>query len=124
MEKILNFILTEPSWTIIIILVILLFVKDFGIKNIFRLLGIIRGIQKEKGVETSDNHLELMQELHKQNQILAKQNETFATNHSMHEIPDIKKSVDRIEKTLDGVVAIQTKQGQDIAVLLDFKNRS
>lgn len=124
MDNILNFILTQPSWTIIIILVVLLFVKDIGIKNIFRVLGLIRGIQKDKGVEVSDNHLELMSELHKQNQILAQQNEKFATNHALHEIPDIRASVGRIEKTLEGVVEIQTQQGKDIAVLLDFKSNS
>lgn len=119
--KILDFIIKEPSWTIIILLVCYTIVREIGIKNI---LGLIRGTQKEKYPKLEDGHLEIMKELHKQNQILANQNEKFATNHALHEIPDIKKSVDRIEKTLEGVVAIQTKQGQDIAVLLDFKNRS
>ncbi len=114
MQKILDFIITQPSWAIIILLVIGVVIREIGIKNI---LGLIRGTQKEKYPKLENNHLEIMQELHKQNIILAKQNETFATNHSMHEIPDIKKSVDRMEKTLDNVVEVQRLQGIDIATL-------
>lgn len=114
MEKIIDFIIKEPAWAIIILLVIIVAVREIGIKNI---LGLIRGTQKEKYPLLQSGHLEIMQELHKQNIILAEQNKTFATNHSMHEIPDIKESVGRIEKTLEGVVEIQRVQGLDIATL-------
>lgn len=114
MEKIIDFVIKEPAWAIIILLVIIVAVREIGIKNI---LGLIRGTQKEKYPLLESGQLEIMQELHKQNVILAEQNKTFAINHSMHEIPDIKESVGRIEKTLEGVVEIQRTQGLDIATL-------
>lgn len=116
MEKVLNFIIEKPSYAIIILLVIIIAIREIGIKNI---LGVIRGTQKEKYPKLEGAHVEIMQELHKQNQILSEQNKKFATNHSMHEIPDIKADVGDIKKTLDKVVDIQRTQGVDIATLLE-----
>jgi hypothetical protein len=117
--QILDFIIKNPTYAIILILVILLFIKDIGIKNIFIALKLIRGTQNEKYPALKDDHIEIMQELHNQNKVLAQQNEKFATNHMMHEIPDIKKDVTDIKKALNGVVEIQRTQGLDIATLLE-----
>lgn len=114
MKEVVNFIIEQPSWAIIILLVCFTIVREIGIKNI---LALIRGTQKEKYPKLENYHIEIMSEIHKQNLILAQQNEKFATNHALHEIPDIKSSVDRIEKTLYNVVEIQRVQGLDISRL-------
>ncbi|MCK9370998.1 hypothetical protein M0R04_13895 [Candidatus Dojkabacteria bacterium] len=114
MDKILDFIINNPAYAVILSLSIILFVREFGVKNI---LSIIRGSQKRKNIETTDNHLEVMKELHEQNKVLAEQNRVFLTNHSMHEIPDILKSVDRIEAKVNDISRLQTSQGIDIARL-------
>ena len=116
MQKIFDFIITEPSWAIIILLVLIIAIREIGIKN---LLSLIRGTQKEKYPKLETGHLEIMQELHKQNLVLAQQNEKFATNHALHEIPDIKVDVTEIKKTLTTVVEIQRIQGLDIATLIE-----
>lgn len=114
MEKILNFIITQPSWAIIILLVCYTIVREIGIKNI---LSLIRGTQKEKYPKLETGQLEIMQELHNQNKILAQQNEKFATNHALHEIPDIKKSVDRMEIKIDKVVEKLDEYGNRLTIL-------
>lgn len=114
MEKIIDFITNNPSYAIILLLILYIILEKFGVVNIMKL---IRGTQEEKYPKLEKSHIEIIEEIHKQNLILSQQNEKFATNHSMHEIPDIKKSVDRIEKTLDGVVEIQREQGLDISRL-------
>lgn len=114
MKEIITFIITNPAYAIIIALVIIIAIREIGIKNI---LGLIRGTQKEKYPKLEMGQIEIMKELHKQNQVLAQQNQTFLENHSLHEIPHILGSVDRIEKTLDSVVEIQRVQGLDIATL-------
>ncbi len=119
MEKVLTFIIENPAWAIIILLVIYLFLREFGVKNIFKVVTTIRGTQEKKYPELEKSHLEIMQELHKQNITLAEQNRKFATNHALHEIPDIKADVGEIKKTLSTVVEIQRTQGLDIATLIE-----
>ncbi len=117
MEKILNFIIVNPSYAIIIALVLIIAIREIGIKNIFGILGAIRGTTKQIPPVIKDNHLEVMQELHKQNQILFEQNKVFSTNHSMHEIPDIKKSVDRMELKLDRLFERMDEHGNRLTEL-------
>jgi hypothetical protein len=47
--------------------------------------------------------------------------EKIANNH-LHELPDMMKSIGRIENKVDRIEQTQVAQGQDIAVLKDFKN--
>lgn len=47
--------------------------------------------------------------------------EKIANNH-LHELPDMMKSISRIEGKVDRIEQTQVTQGQDIAVLKDFKN--
>lgn len=117
--QIFDFITTEPALTVIILLVIYIVIREIGIKNIFSILGAIRGTQKEKYPEIKDDHMKLLAEFTTINKTLAAQNEKFATNHALHEIPDIKRDVTEIKGELKGIVAVQTKQGLDIATLLE-----
>lgn len=117
MNTVLTFIVENPSYAIIIALVLIIAVREIGIKNIFGILGAIRGQQKQIPPVIKDNHLEVMQELHKQNQILFEQNAKFATNHAMHEIPDIKKSVDRMEGKLDKLFERMDEHGNRLTAI-------
>jgi hypothetical protein len=116
MTEIITFVTTQPSWTIIILLVIYIILEKFGIINV---MNLIRGTQKKKYPKLEEGHMEIMQVLHDQNKVLAQQNEKFATNHMMHEIPDIKKEVSEIKTDLKEVIKVQIEQGINIATLLE-----
>lgn len=112
MEKLIDFITNNPSYAIIILLVLYIILEKLGIVNV---MNIIRGTQIKKYPELKNEHLEIMEELHKQNKVLSAQNEKFATNHSMHEIPDIKVNVEKINDKLDRFLDVQIDQGKEIA---------
>jgi len=116
MKEIITFITTQPSWTIIILLVLYIILEKFGIINV---MNLIRGTQNKKYPKLEHEHIEIMQVLHDQNKMLAQQNEKFATNHALHEIPDIKKEVSEIKIDLKEVIKVQTEQGLNIATLLE-----
>ena len=108
MNEILQFATQATPLMIIALLVIVVF-QLVGGKNV---INKIRGTQKEKYPELKDEHLKIME-------AFVAQNEKFATNHMMHEIPDIKKEVSEIKQDLKSVIAVQTDQGLKIATLLE-----
>lgn len=105
MNEILQFAQTVSPLGIIALLVIVIFQLING-KGI---LSNIRGTQKEKYPEITE-HFKLLQQEYKN---LKK----FQENHSMHEIPDIVKKLDKMDSKLDEIAKTQTTDGNRLTKL-------
>lgn len=109
METILTFAKTaSPIGLSLVIIVGLVHVVILLLKN----MGVVKKVshtQDEKYPEI-EKHLAIIEEHYTLQQ-------KFLTNHSIHEIPVLVSSVNRIEGKLDKMVDVQTIQGQDIARL-------
>lgn len=105
MHEIITFAQSASPLAVIALLAIIIFELTGG-KGV---INKIRGTQKEK-YPSIEEYLKKMAEL-------AKQNETLLENHFKHEIPDMVKSINRIETKVDDITKTQINQGLDIARL-------
>lgn len=80
------------------------------------ILGKIRGTQKEKYPSLEDNLVKITKHMEELDFVYAEQKK-FRENHSMHEIPEIVNSLNRLEGKVDKITDVQTAQGLDLARL-------
>jgi hypothetical protein len=80
----------------------------------------ISDVQDEKYPILLD-HVERFNQFDQRFNALDAKLEKIANNH-LHELPDMMKSIGRIENKVDRIEQKQISQGEDIAVLKDFKS--
>lgn len=64
-----------------------------------------------------EDHYKKIQEHLEEIDFVYEEQKKFRTNHSMHEIPEIRDSINRIESKVDKMADAQYSQGLDIARL-------
>lgn len=79
-------------------------------------LNKIRGTQEEK-YPVLDEHFNKIQKHLDEIDFAYAEQKKFRENHSMHEIPEIRDSINRIEGKVDKMAEMQYNQGLDIARL-------
>jgi len=112
MEEILTIAQTISPIGIIAILVIIIYQLIDGRGMLGKIFGNsekIKGTQEAKYPEL-EKHLLYLEESYENQR-------AFQENHSMHEIPEMRNGIIRIEKAVENLTEVQREQGLDIARL-------
>jgi len=112
MQDVLSILNTATPFGVIGLLVIVVYKLVVG-EN---LMGKIRGTQEEKYPSLEDHFSKIQKHMEELDFVYAEQKK-FRENHSMHEIPEIRDSINRIECKVDKMADAQIGQGLDIARL-------
>lgn len=112
MQEILSILNTATPFGVIALLVFIVYKLVVGED----ILGKIRGTQKEK-YPTLEEHLDKIRKHMEEIDFVYAEQRKFRENHSMHEIPEIRDTINRIETKVDKLTDIQIEQGKEVAVL-------
>lgn len=111
MESLLTFLENPTSNAVIIIVVIAFAVRDIPAVAryipFFKKVNKISDVQDEKYPQIE----KMLRQIEKSHQDII----TFQTNHSMHEIPEIVKKLDKMDIKLDSVIEKQAEHGERIS---------
>lgn len=116
MQELLTFANTASPIAILGVITIGLVWVIYKLSNGENFLSKISKTQDSKYPEMEDHFLKIQEHLNEIDFAYAEQKK-FRENHSMHEIPEIRDSINRIEGKVDKMADAQINQGLDIARL-------
>lgn len=112
MQEVLSILNTATPFGVIGLLVVVVYQLVVGKGYLSK----VSTVQDVKYPEL-DEHLNKIQKHMEELDFVYAEQQKFRTNHSMHEIPEIRDSINRIEKKVDKLADMQYTMGLDVARL-------